>query len=160
MKKLILFLDVDGVLNNYSWASDYLMENGYSPFRDDILCPLNLTNFVFLFNQIKRNYEIKVVLSSSWRWYEDTYSSLTKQLAPFNITIDDTTDKEINKTLSREDEIERYLESHPLNIEDKILILDDEPMRRLTDHHIWTSLACGLTMEMVEEALVKLNGSK
>ena len=156
MQKLIVFLDIDGVLNNYSWADKYLMENGYSPFRDDIFCPENLSNFIFLFYELKKNYEVKLVLSSSWRWYEDTYSAVVRQLAPFNISIDDTTAIEINKTLSREDEIQQYLNSATY---DKILILDDEPMRKLTDVHIWTSLACGLTEEMVEEALVKLNGS-
>lgn len=156
MQKLIVFLDVDGVLNNYSWAAEYLSNEGYSPFMVDVLCPENLSNFATLFYKLKESYDVKLVLSSSWRWYEDTTESLTKQLSRYNISIDDTTAIEINKTLSREDEIQQYLNSATY---DKILILDDEPMRKLTDVHIWTSLACGLTEEMVEEALVKLNGS-
>jgi hypothetical protein len=57
IKMKVIFLDIDGVLNNNSWLSN---QQNYDKF-----CPNN----VKIFNYLIKGTDAKVVISSTWRLY-------------------------------------------------------------------------------------------
>ena len=58
----IIFLDIDGVFNSERLA-DRLVSQGYTEANYDFIDLNELTNFIYFINK----YNIKVVISSSWR---------------------------------------------------------------------------------------------
>lgn len=60
-KQKIIFLDIDGVLNNDKWMSERDLSGGWVPYFD--FCPEN----VALFNKVLKETNASVVMSSSWR---------------------------------------------------------------------------------------------
>ena len=65
----IIFLDIDGVLNSERLA-DRLVSQGYTEANYDFIDLNELTRFIYFINK----YNIKIVISSSWRidWYKET----------------------------------------------------------------------------------------
>lgn len=73
----IIFLDIDGVFNSEKLA-DQLVSQGYTQADYDFIDLNELTNFIYFINR----YNIKVVISSSWRidGYKETCEYLKKTL--------------------------------------------------------------------------------
>ena len=133
----ILFLDFDGVINTD--IDNY----GDKPFNTG--CVRNICTLC-------REYNLKIVVSSSWRKYPD-YEDLLR-IAGF--------DKDIivlGRTSvlddSREEEIKQYLAEH-IYI-DKFVIVDDTDFDELTRYHIKTEFSKGFDLNKLEEARVLLN---
>jgi hypothetical protein len=103
-KNIILFLDVDGVLNNFISIHE-------EPFDQ-----FNLTNLKLLCDKISP----KIVLSSDWRRRPQDIARVRSELLFHNLEIFDSTPL----GLSRRDEIAEWLEK---NEWDFALILDDMP---------------------------------
>ena len=73
--KKVLFLDVDGVLNNGVWASE-MYEQGVRVYDDHILEERALD----LLKRILYATDARVVISSSWRNDLEAYRKLRDQL--------------------------------------------------------------------------------
>ena len=101
-KNIILFLDVDGVLNN--------------SLHEDIFNPFNLTNFKSLCDILSP----KIVLSSDWRRRPQDMARVRSELLFHNLDLFDSTPL----GLSRRDEIAEWLEKNEWT---HALILDDMP---------------------------------
>lgn len=155
MEKLLIYLDIDGVLNNNNWELKVFEEKGYYPIDRNELSKDNLENFKYLINELQTKYVVEIILSSSWRWYPETFEAVLYQLAEIGLTLAGTTDIEINTTLSRSMEIKNHLQQNWKY--QKILILDDMPLDKdLKNFQIQTNLNEGLTKKLADEALCLL----
>ncbi len=144
----VIFLDVDGVLNND--ATSTRTKQG-AEFVDD-----------FLIERLKRlidETDAAVVMSSSWRYgrncksHNADFNELIEKLKSHDIDIEDYT-PELHIT-DKSMEIDEYLQGHP-EVEN-FVILDDDRMELHSDHHVRTLNRYGLTDEKVEEAIEILN---
>lgn len=142
MRKL-LFLDIDGVCNSAQYASTQRGLLGIDPYP------------AFLIGKIQLDTECEVVLSSTWRLWEDGRNDVRKQVVDF---IDITPDL---GGLPRGGEIEAWLQ---LNIaadeEYRYAIVDDD-----TDMLVYqapnffkTDWNEGLTPEIAKAITEHLNG--
>ena len=154
MKKLI-FLDVDGVLNN-----EEVFRNRPSKYTDpgiifDDECVKRL-------NRIIKETDAKLVLSSTWRLYKGhrdalydvNYSGIKGEF------IGETPDLiyDISRETCRGMEIEEWLNNHWDGGTCRFIILDDDnDMDPYMNHLIQTRFEVGLTDEIVEKAINALN---
>ena len=140
-EKLYIFLDFDGVLNNAGtdFGRTYLKDNNEVGWDN-----YNTLNTYKLINKLEEIYDVKVIISSSWK-LNKTFDGFIKKLKQkkdlidrnnIRILVEKLIDKFVDKTqdwlhdkedgyTSRELEIMGYLQLHNI-INDKILILDDE----------------------------------
>lgn len=144
----IIFLDVDGVLNNACWARK-MYDEGVHVYADDLLYDPSI-------KQLKRLIDAtnaKVVLSSSWRNHPDAMKHLATQLAAYNIFVYGVTP---NVGPQRGDDISEWLANHPI---DNYVILDnDSDMTVHMDHLVKTDFETGLQYTHVDRAIALLNG--
>lgn len=116
----IVFLDVDGVLNNKRYIEKCYRRNGHKPMS--MYCtpfdPYNLKNLA----KIVRKTDAKIVLTSTWRLDDKHMAVLRARLAEYGLQIHDTTDSFIES--GRANQIIEWLRNHKY-IENYIII-DDE----------------------------------
>lgn len=115
MEELHIFLDIDGVLNRRSdWDKKFYMN------------PECLQAFDELINKLHKKYDLRIILSSTWRFAMSNDESnsvllpLNTILHKYNLGIYDSTVKS-NKT--RQEEIEYYIRRNGVH---KYVILDDD----------------------------------
>lgn len=144
-----LFLDVDGVLNNYDTSNTC---KGFTTFSDELLENLSrITNVV----------EVKVVLSSDWRLFENPsptdillHDLLINTLRKYNIEIYSQTGRML---WNRGREIKAWFAKHDIDWhETTFVILDDMPPQEfedLNDHLVCTNWVEGLSLEDVAKAI-------
>lgn len=82
----IVFLDVDGVLNNGSWAKA-MFDEGVRVYRDDLLYEPSLMQL----RRIIDETGAKIVVSSAWRHIPESYEHLREWLERFGMEIYDKT---------------------------------------------------------------------
>ena len=137
MKKKILFLDIDGVVNCSSTTQMHRGCIGIDPYM------------AFLVGKIQLDTDCDVVLSSSWRSLPDGTEEVERQVCK----IADITPH--SESCFRGDEIKEWLDKHP-EVE-KYAILDDtrdfHPDQKLFKT-LWTE---GITKEIAEEVTKYLN---
>lgn len=159
IKVFYIFLDIDGVLNNenYFWKCfnrhkiKGIMSMNCFPFD-----PKCLENLMILNQHIQKiGYEVKIILSSTWRLNDIDTAIVNARLAEYGMRI-------YAKTISSNSgnrglEIKEFLNN---NKHDNFLILDDEirDIENVFDkiHIICTNFNEGLTYEKMEEALKKI----
>lgn len=116
----IIFLDVDGVLNNANYTKKCYRKNGHKPMS--MYCvpfdPYNLKNLAKLVRKTKAN----IVLTSTWRLDKEHIAVLKARLAEYGLRIYDMTD---NINMIRGVEIKEWLKSHR-DIENYVVIDDEE----------------------------------
>ena len=146
---LYIFLDVDGVLNNVATFS--LSDDGVLALSEECLF-----NYQYLVNKLRQKYEVKVILSSTWRYnkkgfnklkeYEDRYDAL-KLYDSTPISYD-----------HRKEEIKAYCNKNKIEYKD-ILIIDDDFMgNELKYRSIRTDSFDGLKFSDVQKCLVNMFG--
>lgn len=111
----ILFLDIDGVLNDsYTWQNKIRTPNGYTGIDD---------KYVELLSKVVKKYGFNLVLSSDWRYDADEcdYAYMVDKLRNFGLEIMSQTPR-ISAHL-RAREIKEWLNVHK-DVE-KYIILDD-----------------------------------
>lgn len=138
MKKKIIFLDIDGVLNGYNFWSlfgwyIFRISSTFSNWYRNKINPSGIhEKKVKRLAKIIQNTNAKVVMSSSWRigfWdvsYEEKIGRqkvLADMLNKYNIDVIDITPYSNNGR--REDEIIAWLSRHEDEVE-SFVILDDE----------------------------------
>ena len=82
----VIFLDVDGVLNNGSWAME-MYDKGIRTYRDDILYEPALERL----KRIVDATDAQIVVSSSWRQIPTAYKHLQEWLEMYGMKVADIT---------------------------------------------------------------------
>lgn len=144
---LILFLDVDGVLNTFA----YIMENLNKGQTPEDNAKMIMSAKVALLNELIQKTGCKVIVNSSWRRIEGWWQSF--ELAGINMeAIEGVTDCLDGKL--RGDEIQLWMDRHEIPRED-IVIFDDLPapiFPGLEDRLVEMG-KCALTEERCNQAL-------
>ena len=130
----IIFLDIDGVLNNHNTLGESL---NWEPDLVEIL------------NRVIKETKAKIVLSSTWRWIE-RYRNIIKN--DMKIDFIDVTPKLWEE---RGHEIQAWLDENP--VENFIILDDDSDMVHLMPHLLQTDGEFGLTDEIADEAIKRLS---
>ncbi len=132
----IVFLDVDGVLNNGKWATE-MHGQGVHVYRDDILYEPSIV-------QLKRIVEetgALIVVSSAWRQIPTAYAHLGEWLEKYGMEIYDKTPYVGGE---RGDDITAWFNRNPGDW--RYVILDDDgDMGEHGDHLVQTDFDEGLT---------------
>ena len=151
----IIFLDVDGVLNNANYIKKCYRKNGHKPMS--MYCvpfgPYNLKNLAKLVRKTKAN----IVLTSTWRLDKEHIAVLKARLAEYGLRIYDMTD---NINMIRGVEIKEWLKSHR-DIENYVVIDDEEyDLSNFIDnkHLVIVDSNYGLTFGDRIRAINKLKG--
>lgn len=132
----VIFLDIDGVLN-----CQKTVERFHGFISVDPLLVKRL-------NRILKETDAKIVLSSTWRLFEDNKEILEKaNIKYIDITPDfhTTRGEEISDWLSRHPEVERYV------------ILDDDSDMLPNQILFQTTWIDGLTLKIMHEVIKYLN---
>lgn len=144
---LYIFLDVDGVLNNTS-AFALNKKTIY------VLSHENLVVYQYLINRLKEKYELRIILSSTWRMYKNGLNKLSKFSKKYNGL--KFYDKTPDSHDSRDYEILKYCNIHNINY-NQVLIIDDSNIRNeLSSRAIRTYVEDGLTWRDVRMYLDEL----
>lgn len=152
----VVFLDVDGVLNNidtFKKRKDIYNKSGV------IIPRIDFYRVEFL-KEIVDNTDAKIVISSIWRKYENDLKELKEVFDLYDLEIYDITG--IDKNGIRENEIIDWLNKNDV---DSFVILDDETsdLIHLEKYVVKTrfdGLATGLLCEHIPYAINILNNSK
>ena len=162
-KLFYIFLDIDGVLNNMKYWNECferhkvkgIMSMNCFPFD-----PKCLSNLMKLNQELqKQNYNVKIVLSSTWRLNQVDIGIVNSRLAEYGMRIFATT---ISLSSGKRGlEIKNFLEDEQYGKADNYLILDDE-IKDIVEqfeekHIIHTNFNTGFDNEKLEEAIRKLN---
>ena len=139
----IIFLDIDGVLNDFSSVASIWND---TPTDTHLKCLKNIVD----------QTGAEIVLSSTWRLGRSTRKIVEDRLADFGMKLFDCT-KELE---DRATEIEEWLSRHPEVID--YVILDDEclSLERLKARLVQTTIAYGLLPTHVMKAIKILNRSE
>ena len=145
----IIVLDVDGVLNNGSWAME-MYDKGIRTYRDDILYEPALERL----KRIVDATDAQIVVSSSWRQIPTAYKHLQEWLEMYGMKVADITPYVGG---CRGDDITAWFNRNPG--EWSYVILDDEDdMDGHMDHLVQTDFDVGLIDEDCERAISLLLG--
>lgn len=158
----IIFLDIDGVLNNQLW---YIKTKGkrHSRFNID---PENIK----MLNSIIKATKAKVVITSTWR-HGQTKASLQRMLKSFGFKgkiIGITTDMrytQFGTSILRGNEILHWIQTHEKDIEAEYyeyknyVILDDDSdmLYWQRNNYLKVDAYCGLTPNVAFHAIKILN---
>lgn len=139
----IIFCDVDGVLNTRPGSLD--------------------ADKLDLLKTIVDATQARVVISSTWRKTQHQRDRLDDALLRHGIRVDGATpilDKEVNglwQAQPRHVEIAMWL-LHNQQRDQNVVILDDEPdMKALSMFHVRPDPSVGLTAELAEDVIRRLN---
>lgn len=147
MNNRIIFLDVDGVLNNGTWAEE-MYEQSVRVYHDDLLYEPSLVQL----RRIVDETGAVIVISSSWRQVPTAYGHLKEWLEKYGMEIHDKTPYVGGE---RGDDITGWFNRHPG--EYKYVILDDDDdMGRHMEHLVRTDFGTGLTEQKADECIRRL----
>ena len=149
MNQKIIFLDVDGVLNNGTWAIE-MFDRGVRVYRDDILYEPALERLRSLVDAT----ESKIVVSSSWRQIPTAYLHLKEWLEKFGMTI---ADKTPYVGSCRGDDITAWFNRNPGEYR-YVILDDDDDMDGHMDHLVQTDFDIGLSDSDCDRAKEILSG--
>ena len=136
----IIFLDVDGVLNNATWAKR-MIDEGVRVYAEDML----EDRAIRLLKQIIEATGASVVITSTWRMSAVQMTHLFDQLACFDIRPIGVTPR---LNTDRGDEISAWMQHY--DVESYVILDDDSDMGEHMDHLVQTSFEHGLQREHVE----------
>ena len=148
MDKLI-FLDVDGVLNNQTWALKMFKEEGVRVYSEDILEDRALR----LLKRLVDETGAKIIVSSAWRKIPKSYDALKTQLKHYGVVVDGETPY-VGSV--RGDDITAWFNRNPGDYR-YVILDDDSDMDGHMNHLFQTDFDTGLTYEIVEKCISALN---
>lgn len=166
MKIFCLFLDIDGVMNDFTYWEKCKEKNGNSkymsmqnyPFNPDSLNNLMILNKTLL----KYRAVMRIVLSSTWRQDNESTAIVKSRLAEYGMTIYDKTPN-INRlpldklNSHRSFEIKEWIGNNKNPT--KYLVLDDDSdiLNNFENNHcINTDARFGFNDEKLQEAIKKV----
>lgn len=145
----IIFLDVDGVLNNGVWAEKMLKEEGVHVYCDDILEDRALRLLKLLVEQTGA----RIIVSSAWRQIPDSYLNLRASLASYGLKVSGETPYVGG---IRGDDITAWFKRNP-GVYKYVILDDDSDMGVHAEHLFQTNFYTGLTREIVDACIEHLN---
>lgn len=149
----VIFLDIDGVLNNKKW----LGAAHFNRTEDYNLKQLE-PRAIHLLNELVAATGAKVVVSSSWRILhsKDELEKFLKAKG-FAHSLMDYTPNSKTHNGCRGDEIQEWLSEHP-EVSSFVILDDNSDMGDVIDKLVQTSFKRGLQKEHVERAIKLLEG--
>lgn len=148
-KKKLIFLDVDGVLNSDTYWMSLDEEEKYSLRHLD-------RNAIKKLKRIVDKTGAEIVVSSTWRKFNEDMCILATRLSAYGLDIMSETPVLYNK--ERGHEITAWFESHPEYKDAIYVILDDDAdMNVHMDRLVKTDYIYGLTNSKAERAIEMLN---
>lgn len=166
MKIFYVFLDIDGVMNDFTYWEKCKQRNGsaqYMSMKNYPFNPASLLNLHLLNKDLLHHRAImRIVLSSTWRLDAESYAIVNSRLAEYGMTIYDKTPQlnrlPLDKLNScRSFEIKKWLETHKNPT--KYLILDDDSdiVNNFDEsHYVNTDMQFGFDIEKLTEAQKKV----
>ena len=159
-RRAFIFLDIDGVLNNELYIEDRWNMNGehamhmsHVPFD-----PKCLYNLMILVRYMEQEYNVKIILSSTWRLHEEDYNLVNARLAEYGLVLSGKTNC-INH--ARGIEIKNFLiENNYIAQYDEFIILDDEKFDIVDifpDRLIQTDFKTGFNVNSLIKTINKVN---
>lgn len=145
----VIFLDVDGVLNN-GRAFKESHRLGCLGCGTDALAYENMKRFRELYDAV----DAKVVLSSTWREFPEANRLIRCALFSWGIPVYDQTP--IIDCFKRGEEIYSWMEHQPEKIESYVILDDlefDFAKWCMSEHHVKTNDSHGLCLRHVREAI-------
>jgi hypothetical protein len=150
MSNKVLFLDIDGVLNNHRLMNEYY-ELGLE-WHTDIVDP----RCVELLNDICAKTGCDIVISSTWRLLYTTRHICAILVHAGFLYERNVVGKTIKKWSRRGEQIHKWLQFHERY--NKVAIVDDDSdMEPLMQHLVQTTYTLGLTREIADKLIEKLN---
>ncbi len=149
----VLFLDIDGVCNSRAYLYRLRAKNKKATLWYGI-DPIAAA----LVRRIVKETGCKVVLSSTWRFYEDGRAQVKRDVCHF---IDCTKDLQAGAKrghVPRGDEIDEWLTRHPQVTQ--YAILDDDSDFKPTQWLFKTSFTTGLTEDIAQAVIDHLNAGE
>ena len=117
---MTIFLDIDGVLNNEEYYTEYY-EMGGSPDKIEDLDP-----FCVLFvNHLIDKFDVDIVISSTWRFLPHRMELLNKRLKKISGITDNLRARDY---ILRGNEIFKYCKDHNIGDNDYLILDDDSDM--------------------------------
>lgn len=154
-KNKYIFLDFDGVINNYKYIMDYIdtfkqpSEKTY--YITEHIDPENVQKV----NRIIKQTGAKVVLSTAWR--KAFNLDRLREILEYRGFVGEIIGETLILHKDRYLEIQSYLDLNNINSED-IVIIDDMPdMANLNHRFVKTSFDTGILDEHVNQAIKLLN---
>lgn len=149
-----IFLDVDGVLNSLKPNKTSKLYNKKYELDTNLI-----ENLKYIYDTIGKN-NIKIILTSQWRKYEQAVNILSNVLLNYNIEISGMTDnRNIGENLitERVTDIKTWLKNKNIRNNDWIII-DDLNLHRYfpVNNFVHTNIIYGLTQKKRNEVLRKL----
>lgn len=144
MNNRIIFLDVDGVLNNGTWAEE-MYEQGVRVYHDDLLYEPSLVQL----RRIVDETGAVIVAFSSWRQITVAYQHLKEWLAKFGMAVYDKTPYVGGV---RGDDITAWFNRNP-GIYQYVILDDDDDMDGHMEHLVQTDFDSGLTEKKADECI-------
>lgn len=152
--KFYIFLDIDGVLNNENYTALCYMKHHKAMYCNDIpFDSRNLEVLKYLCDNLA--YDVKIILSSSWRLRQIDYEIVNSRLAEYGLEVYDKTPT-IN--MERGVEIKEFLKDNKYA---DFLILDDEDFDIkdiFPNKLIKVNPKTGLTYQDIEDVLLQTKG--
>lgn len=150
-----IFLDIDGVLNNADYIEECWEKNGHHAMHMNHVPfdPKCLNNLMLLVQHLRLNYEVKIVLSSTWRLHEVDYEIVDARIAEYGLTLSGKTPL----IGPRGAEIRHYLENNTPYA--GFLILDDDIYDikpYYSKEHIHTNFKTGFDNYQLKEAMDRI----
>ena len=138
----VVFLDIDGVLNDTVTTKDLMND---LPKKDHLDCLKTIIDVT----------GAKIVLSSTWRLLSSTRSTVKSALRTVGLEFIDKT-KELRDKAS---EIQDWLGRHP-EVEQFVILDDEEISGKFPNNLVQTTFYHGLLPEHSEKAIKILNSQK
>lgn len=166
MKIFYVFLDIDGVMNDFTYWNKCKERNGsgqYMSMQNYPFNPTSLLNLHLLSKTLLHHRAImRIVLSSTWRLDAESYAIVNSRLAEYGMTIYDKTPQlnrlPLDKLNShRSFEIKKWLETHKNPT--KYLVLDDDCdiINNFDEsHYVNTDMQFGFDIEKLTETQKKV----
>ena len=146
---LYIFLDVDGVLNNI--AAFELSDDRVLALSEECLY-----NYQYLVDKLRQKYEVKVILSSTWRYSEIGFNKLKEYEDKYDaLKLYDSTPIIFEY---RDKEIKTYCDDNKIEYKNVLIIDDDLITNELKDRSIKTNTFDGLKFSEAQKCLVNMFG--
>lgn len=147
----VIFLDVDGVLNNAKWATQTYDEEHISVFYERLLYPKALRVLKLIVDAT----QAEIVVSSTWRKDPQSLELLRTQLRSVGLDIFDVTPSTAG---DRGQDITAWFDANKLcPIESYVILDDDSDIGEHKHHLIQTTFESGLLPRHAELAIAMLN---
>lgn len=155
----VLFLDIDGVLNNMEWAMEMSETQGVDIFAKNMFNP----DALMLLKEIIDRTNARIVISSSWRKIPSLMNAIHNQLNSIGLSVYDVTPYTGG---TRGDDIAQWLMNHISEVTNYAILDDDSDMGAFIHHLSQTTFQKGLTrseadfcIDIIENTIHTENGT-